>query len=193
MHHRDGCARRQAPPRAKLRQGLGWHRGSRAVRRLVSTTMQEGDRASTSGAETGWTHPARCFFFIFHTIPENCEEQFDFWDGREGEPTGRELKRQHAFEGAMTELAKALSFPWTAAAGRHTETRAQRTHHHESSCRRFSFPGFLRRHYLLTTYATGFCSVAVLYTLHGERPSAILRDVVALCAVCTSQTVRGTW
>ena len=26
------------------------------------------------------------------------------------------------------------------------------------------------------TYVAGFCSEAVLYTLHGERPPAILRD-----------------
>ena len=44
------------------------------------------------------------------------------------------------------------------------------------------------RQYLLTTYVTGVCSVAVLYTLQGEQPNALLRDVVALCD--PSQTVR---
>ena len=39
MHNRDYCARKQAPPLAKLRHGLGLHEGTRAVR--------------TSGA---WTH-----------------------------------------------------------------------------------------------------------------------------------------
>ena len=94
MHNRDGCARRPAPPRAKLRHGLGLHRGNRAVRRLDSTTMEEGDRASTSGEETGWTHPAReCLFFLSST--ENCEEYFVFCDGGEGEPTRREQKPKH--------------------------------------------------------------------------------------------------
>ena len=53
MHNRYGYARRQAPPRSKLRHGLGLHRGNRTFRRLDSATMQEGDRASTSGAEAG--------------------------------------------------------------------------------------------------------------------------------------------
>ena len=80
----------------------------------------------------------------------------------------------------MTEWDKALRLPWTAAAGRHTETHDRRAHHHESSCHGI-FSGFLMRQYLLTTDVTGFCSsVAVLYTLHGERPPAILREVVAL-------------
>ena len=52
MHNRDSCARWQAPPRANLRHSIGLHRENRAVRRLNSTTMQEGDRASTTGAET---------------------------------------------------------------------------------------------------------------------------------------------
>ena len=52
MHNWDGCARGQTPPRAKLRHGLGLHRGNRAVMRLHSATKQEGDRASTSGVET---------------------------------------------------------------------------------------------------------------------------------------------
>ena len=50
VHKRDGCARRQAPPRAILRHGLGLHRGNRAVRRPDST--EGGDRASTCGVVT---------------------------------------------------------------------------------------------------------------------------------------------
>ena len=53
MHNPDGCARRQTPPRAKLRHDLGLHRENRAVMRPDSTTMQEVGRASTKGAETG--------------------------------------------------------------------------------------------------------------------------------------------
>ena len=41
----------------------------------------------------------------------------------------------------------------------------------------------LKEQYLLATYVTGFCSVAALYTLRGERPPVILRDV-GRC-VCT--------
>ena len=54
---------------------------------------------------------------------------------------------QSTFEGVVTEWAKALRLPWTAAAGRHTETRDRRAHHHEreSSCHRFFFCVFLRR------------------------------------------------
>ena len=51
----------------QLRRGLSLHRGNRAVRSLDSTTMQEGDRASTSGTRTGSTHSAREFkFYTFH-------------------------------------------------------------------------------------------------------------------------------
>ena len=53
MHNRDGYALRQAPQRAKRRHCLGLHRGNHVVRRLDSTTTQEGDRASTSGVEMG--------------------------------------------------------------------------------------------------------------------------------------------
>ena len=91
----------------------------------------------------------------------------------------------------MTEWAKALRLPWAAAAGRHTETRDRRAHHHESSYHRI-FLWILTRQYLLTTYIRHWiCSVAVLYTLHGERPPAISRDVAALCVL--SHTVRETW
>ena len=44
------------------------------------------------------------------------------------------------------------------------------------------------RQYLLTTYVSGFYSVAVLYTLRGERPPAILRDLVALCVYLLRQS-----
>ena len=40
-HNRDSYGRRQAPPRAKLQHGLGFHGGHRAVRRLDSTTKRE--------------------------------------------------------------------------------------------------------------------------------------------------------
>ena len=43
----------------------------------------------------------------------------------------------------------------------------------------------------LTAHVTGSCSVAVLCTVHGERPPAILRDVVALFAYFL-KTVRAT-
>ena len=33
--------------------------------------------------------------FIFQTSTEHCEEYFVFWDGKEGEPTGRERKPEH--------------------------------------------------------------------------------------------------
>ena len=117
IHNRDGCARRQAPPRAKLRHGLGLHRGNRAVRRLGSTTM----------------HLSR-----------------------------------------------------TAAAGRHTKTRG--AHPITRAAVIVFFSGFLMRQYIFDV--TGFCSMAVSYTLHGARPPAILRNVVALCVL--SQTVRET-
>ena len=84
--------------------------------------------------------------FYFQTSTEHCEEHFVFWDGREGEPT-EGSGNQSTFEGVVTEWAKALRLPWTAAAGRHTETRDRRAHHHEreSSCHRFFFCVFLRR------------------------------------------------
>ena len=46
--------------------------------------------------------------------------------------------------------------------------------------------------YLFDYIRHWICSVAVLYTLPGERPPAILGDVVSLCCVL-SQTVRETW
>ena len=110
MHNRDGCARRQAPPRAKLRHGLGLHRGNRAVRGLDSTTMQEGDRASTSGTETGSTHPARDFLF-FRPVPKTARSILFLGTGEKGEPTGRERKPEHVRGsgdrvGSGTEVAK---------------------------------------------------------------------------------------
>ena len=89
-----------------------------------------------------------------------------------------------------TEWAKVLRLPWTTAAGRHTETHDQRAHHHEGSCYSI-FSGFLMRQYLLTTYVTGFCSVAVLYTLYGERPRNSQGRGSAVCV--PPQTVRQTW
>ena len=64
MHCRDGCARRQTAPRSKLRHGRGLHRGNLAVRRLELMAKHKGDRASTSGAVTGSTHPAWEFLFF---------------------------------------------------------------------------------------------------------------------------------
>ena len=137
MHNRDGCARRQAPRRAKLRHGLSLHRGNRAVRRVDSTTMQEGDRASTRGGRDGLNSP-RARLFVFQTSTENCEEYFVCGTGVKGnrlEGSGN----QSTFEGAVTEWAKILRLPRTAAAGRHTKTRDRRAHHHESSCHRILF------------------------------------------------------
>ena len=43
---------------------------------------------------------------------------------------------QSMFEGAVTEWAKTLRLPRTAAAGRHMKARDRIAHHHESSCHR---------------------------------------------------------
>ena len=137
MHNRDGCARRQAPPRAKLRHGLGLHREKRAVRRLDSVTMPEGDRASTSGAETRWTHPARENVF-FRPVPKTARNILFFGTGEKGNQPERS-GNQSTFERAVTEWAKKLRSRRTAAAGRHTKTRDRCSHHHESSCRRIYF------------------------------------------------------
>ena len=70
------------------------------------------------------------------TSTKNGKEHLLFGTGEKGnrlEGSGN----QSMFEGAVTEWAKALRLPWTAAAGRHTETRDRRAHHHESSCHRF--------------------------------------------------------
>ena len=90
---------------------------------------------------------------------------------------GNRLERsgnQITFEGAVTEWAKVLRLPWTATAGRHTRKPATGAHTITKSPVIVLFSGLLMKQYLLTTYVTGFCSVAVLYTLHGERPFAIL-------------------
>ena len=48
-------------------------------------------------------------------------------------------ENQSTFEGAVTEWAKTVMLPRTAAAGRHRNTRDRRAHHHESSCHRIFF------------------------------------------------------
>ena len=114
-----------------------------------------------------------------------------FWGTGE---KGNRLKgsaNQSTFEGAVAEWAKTLRSPRTSAARQHTKNRDRRAHHHESSCRSTFFLGFCWGSTFLTTSVTGFCIVAVLYTLHGERPTAVLRNVVALCVLC--QAVRETW
>ena len=52
MLNRDARARKQAPPRATLRRGLGLRGRNCAVRRLDSTTKEEGEWPSTGGKET---------------------------------------------------------------------------------------------------------------------------------------------
>ena len=104
--------------------------------------------------------------------------------------TGNRLKgsgNQSTFEGAVTEWAK---LSWTATSGRYTDTRDRRAHYHESRCHRTFFRIFDETA-VPVDYIRGFCSVAVLYALHGERPPAILRDAVALCQL--SQIIRETW
>ena len=58
-------------------------------RRVDSTTKQEGDRVSSSGAETGL---ARRYF---QTSTETGWNILFFRDGREGKPTGRGWKPEH--------------------------------------------------------------------------------------------------
>jgi hypothetical protein len=74
------------------------------------------------------------------------------------------------------EWAKAMRRPWRTAAGRHTETHDRRAHHHESSNHRF----FLDFYEAVVLTSLVFVELVELYTLHGERPPAILRDVVAV-------------
>ena len=65
----------------------------------------------------------------------------------------------------------------------------------------YCFSGFLMKQYLFYYLYTSLdlvvwllyqiCCILVPFILHGERPPAIVRNVVALCVL--SQTVRETW
>ena len=82
-------------------------RGNRAVKRLDSTTKEEGDRrASTRGVRGGLD-------FVFKNSIESCEEHLFCFLGREGEPSGREREPDRARAGESTEWAKAPKLPWT--------------------------------------------------------------------------------
>ena len=76
--------------------------------------MQEGDRASTSGAETGCELILREKFY-FQTSTENCEKHFFFGTGEKGNRL-EESGNQSTSEAAVTEWAKTLRLPRTAAA-----------------------------------------------------------------------------
>ena len=85
--------------------------------------------------------------FTFQTSAENCVEQFCFGTGeKENRLEGN--GNQSTFEGAVTEWAKALRLPRTAAAGRSTKTRDRCANQHESSCHPV-LSGFLMMQYLL--------------------------------------------
>ena len=175
MHSLDGCARRQAPPRAKLRHGLGLHRGHRAVMRLDSTTKQEGDRASTSEAEI----VSPCATILVSDQYRKLRRSFCFL----GRKKGKRLEgsgNQSTFEAAVTKWAKALRLPLTAAARRHTahgDPRPVPTSSRESSCRRIFWAGFdeaivpVDYIHILLHFVFWLCRI----------PPEILSDVVALC------------
>ena len=73
--------------------------------------------------------------FYFQTSTETARSILFFGTGEKGnrlEGSGN----QSTFEGVVTECAKTLRLPRTAAAGRYTKTRDRRAHDHESSCHR---------------------------------------------------------
>ena len=75
----------------------------------------------------------------------------------------------------------------------HGEPRTARTPSREQLSSSFFLDFLCGSQYLFdycTYVVTGFCGVVVLHTPPGERPPAILRDVVAPCVLY--QTVRET-
>ena len=133
------------------------------------------------------TSPCARIFVFFKSGPQAARSILFLGRGRRGTDWKGAATRARAKERA--EWAKATRRPWRTAAGRHTETHDRRAHHHESSNHRF-FLDVLRGSstYLLFTSSLFFVVLAELYTLHGERPPAIRRDVVLIAAPC--QTVR---
>lgn len=121
-------------------------------------------------------------FCFFRSEPQAARSILFLGRGRRGTDWKGAATRARAKERA--EWAKATRRPWRTAAGRHTETHDRRAHHHESSNHRF-FLDVLRGSstYLLFTSSLFFVVLAELYTLHGERPPAIRRDVVLIAVL----------
>ena len=144
MHNRDVRARRQMPPRAKLRHSLttpagGWTRKRR---------MRETGRRR---AGNKWIDSPCGRLSSFQIRTASCEEYFVFGTRVKGN-----RPKWNGDEAAMT-----------TAAGRHTQTHDRPTHHHERSNHRF-FCIFHEAVVLPVIYATGLCSVCrVVYPSRG--------------------------
>ena len=121
--------------------------------------------------------------FVFSDQNRKLRGAFCFL-GRARRGTDRKGAATRARAKERAEWAKATRRPWRTAAGRHTETHDRRAHHHESSNHRF-FLDVLRGSstYPLFTASLFFIVLAELYTLHGERPPAIRRDVVLIAVL----------
>ena len=121
--------------------------------------------------------------FVFSDQNRKLRGAFCFL-GRARRGTDRKGAATRARAKERAEWAKATRRPWRTAAGRHTETHDRRAHHHESSNHRF-FLDVSRGSstYLLFTSSLFFVVLAELYTLHGERPPAIRRDVVLIAVL----------
>ena len=88
MHNRDGCAPRPAPPLVKLRHGFAQREPRRQGAGFDDNAVGRSSVDEQGRDELNSPCAKNCMF----QIGTDRGEHFVFWNGGEGEPTGRERK-----------------------------------------------------------------------------------------------------
>ena len=133
--------------------------------------------------------------FIFRSAPKAARSLLFLVFGTREKGNPLEGSETRARSRERTEWTKAQRLPWTTAAGRYTETRDRRAHHHESSCDRIFFWIFdeavpVDHIYASLDFVVWLCCIPFM----GNDPPQFSWTDVVYSAVCVlSQTVRATW